>query len=228
MMKRIRPYYGPLPPLSHVSAISPSKHSVWLCVLSILLCLTLLCGVTSAYFTDIITNQNNRIQTGNLKVGLEVSDKLSAGNDLDKTSPHYYDLKTAEDGVIFSSDSDNWKPGDQGTRYFKISNQGNMPLDYQLAFQVQDGGLGGALTFTITNLSDGGKISGVDEEFHTVTGSSLGDVSFSHQKMESGPSYDLYQIDYVLSESLDNSYNTDTPAYFSMDVTLTAQQVSEG
>ena len=60
-----------------------------------------------------------------------------------------------------------------------------------------------------------------------MTGSSLGNVTFSHQQMASGPSYDLYQVDYVLSESLDNSYNTDIPAYFSMDVTLTAQQTAE-
>ena len=224
-MKRLQPYHGPLLSSDTISPVPSIKRSLLLCGLSVILCLSLLCGVTSAYFSDIITNQNNRIQTGNLKVGLEVSDRLTDGIDLDQSSPHY--LKTADDGAIFSSDTSNWKPGEQGTRYFKISNQGNMPLDYQLSFQVQDGGLGGALTFTITNLSGGGEISGIDEDFHTVTGSSLGNVTFSHQQMESGPSYDLYQVDYVLSESLDNSYNTDIPAYFSMDVTLTAQQTTE-
>ena len=226
-MKRLQPYHGPLLSSDTISPVPSIKRSLLLCGLSVILCLSLLCGVTSAYFSDIITNQNNRIQTGNLKVGLEVSDRLTDGIDLDQSSPHYHDLKTADDGAIFSSDTSNWKPGEQGTRYFKISNQGNMPLDYQLSFQVQDGGLGGALTFTITNLSGGGELSGIDEDFHTVTGSSLGNVTFSHQQMESGPSYDLYQVDYVLSESLDNSYNTDIPAYFSMDVTLTAQQTTE-
>ena len=226
-MKRLQPYHGPLLSSDTISPVPSIKRSLLLCGLSVILCLSLLCGVTSAYFSDIITNQNNRIQTGNLKVGLEVSDRLTDGIDLDQSSPHYHDLKTADDGAIFSSDTSNWKPGEQGTRYFKISNQGNMPLDYQLSFQVQDGGLGGALTFTITNLSGGGEISGIDEDFHTVTGSSLGNVTFSHQQMESGPSYDLYHVDYVLSESLDNSYNTDIPAYFSMDVTLTAQQTTE-
>ena len=226
-MKRLQPYHGPLLSSDTISPVPSIKRSLLLCGLSVILCLSLLCGVTSAYFSDIITNQNNRIQTGNLKVGLEVSDRLTDGIDLDQSAPHYHDLKTADDGAIFSSDTSNWKPGEQGTRYFKISNQGNMPLDYQLSFQVQDGGLGGALTFTITNLSGGGEISGIDEDFHTVTGSSLGNVTFSHQQMESGPSYDLYQVDYVLSESLDNSYNTDIPAYFSMDVTLTAQQTTE-
>lgn len=226
-MKRVQPYHGPLLPPVPNSPLPSLKHSLWICGLSVILCLILFCGATSAYFSDIITNQNNRIQTGNLKVGLEISDKLTDENDLDQTSLYYHDLKTAEDGVIFSGDSSNWKPGDHGTRYFKISNQGNMPLDYQLSFQVQDGGLGGALTFTITAISGDGKISGIDEDFHTVTGSSLGEVSFSHQQMESNSFYDLYRMDYVLSESLDNSYNTDIPAYFSMDVTLTAQQVTE-
>ena len=221
------PYHGPLLSSDTISPAPSIKRSLLLCGLSVILCLSLLCGVTSAYFSDIITNQNNRIQTGNLKVGLEVSDRLTDGIDLDQSSPHYHDLKTADDGAIFSSDTSNWKPGEQGTRYFKISNQGNMPLDYQLSFQVQDGGLGGALTFTVTNLSGEGEVSGIDEDFHTVTGSSLGNVTFSHQQMASGPSYDLYQVDYVLSESLDNSYNTDIPAYFSMDVTLTAQQTAE-
>ena len=102
-MKRLQPYHGPLLSSDTISPVPSIKRSLLLCGLSVILCLSLLCGVTSAYFSDIITNQNNRIQTGNLKVGLEVSDRLTDGIDLDQSSPHYHDLKTADDGAIFSS-----------------------------------------------------------------------------------------------------------------------------
>lgn len=75
-MKRLQPYHGPLLSSDTISPVPSIKRSLLLCGLSVILCLSLLCGVTSAYFSDIITNQNNRIQTGNLKVGLEVSDRL--------------------------------------------------------------------------------------------------------------------------------------------------------
>lgn len=227
-MKRVKPFSTVVSSPRHMKTFSPltSRRSLFLCGASILLCLTVLLGVTFALFSDSITNENNRIQTGNLKVGFEVSDKLS-GNDLDTSSPYYRDLKTASDGAIFTGDTSNWKPGDRGSKYIKISNVGTMPLDYRMSFQVEDGGLGGALTFTLTRLSSGGEITGAEGEHPSVSGTTLETVAFENKNMEKEHGFDLYQMDYVLSESLDNSYNTDTPAYFSMDVTLFAQQVSK-
>lgn len=225
-MKRVKPFAFPNSPLQPYRGIAPKtdRRSLLLCGTSILFCLTVLFGITFALFNDTVTNQNNRIQTGNLKVGFEVSDKLS-GNDLDTNSPYYQDLKTAGDAAIFTSDASNWKPGDRGSKYLKISNTGTMPLDYRMSFRVEDGGLGGALTFTFTKLSVGGEITGAQGEHPSVSGESLETVAFANTNMNKEQGFDLYQMDYVLSESLDNSFNTDTPAFFSMDVTLFAQQV---
>lgn len=229
-MRRIRPLssidhsfegkYQPIP--------SPGRKSLALCGLSVALSLILLIGVTFALFSDTIRNTDNRIQTGNMKIGCEVSDKLTGENDLDTSSPHYRNLKETDEGAIFSGDSSNWKPGDHGVTYLKIYNSGTMPLNYQMRFLTTDGGLGGALTFTITKLSKSGDIAGGNDGSACVSGETLQDVSLTHTDMAAGDEFDLYRLDYVLSESLDNTYNTDTPAYFSMDVELNAQQLSEG
>ena len=51
-----------------------TKRALWMSILSLLLCFTMLLGTTFAWFTDSVTSANNVIQSGNLDIELEYWD----------------------------------------------------------------------------------------------------------------------------------------------------------
>ena len=99
-----------------------TKKSMWACGLSVLLCLALLIGTTLAWFTDSVTNRNNRIQAGTLNVTFERMN-IETGDFTEVGENPIFDCKT-------------WEPGYSVHEVFKIGNEGSLALKYQLDLVV--------------------------------------------------------------------------------------------
>ena len=104
------------------------RKALWMSVLSIALCLTMLVGTTFAWFTDTATTSVNKIQAGTLKV--DIQDK--AGNSLNGKTMSFKnaDQKTDilwEPGATFKLDA------------FKIVNEGNLALKYKVVINGIEG-----------------------------------------------------------------------------------------
>ena len=96
-------------------------------LLTILLCSTMLVGTTYAWFQTSISDMNNRIETGDLDIGLyQVS--LTDGA-LTETAV------TAD--TEFFTDAD-WKPGAIYYENFHIKNEGSLSLKYKLQYTWND------------------------------------------------------------------------------------------
>lgn len=100
-------------------------------VIALLLCVSMLVGTTYAWFSETITNNNNRIMAGNLDVAMYWTDDLTGGT--------WIDASDASKGSVF--DYDNWEPGYTEVRYIKIVNEGSLALKYQLSL-LADGVVG--------------------------------------------------------------------------------------
>ena len=57
--------------------MNPTKKSFLTSIVALVLCLTMFLGTTFAWFTDMVTSSGNIIQSGSLKIDLELLDKES-------------------------------------------------------------------------------------------------------------------------------------------------------
>ncbi len=110
-----------------------TRHSLLMSAISLLLCASMLIGTTFAWFTDSVTSTGNKIQSGTLKVDLEL---------LDKKTNTWSSLKTVTDPVY---DYEKWEPGFVDAKVFKIRNEGTLALKWVAKF-VTEG--------TVTKLAD--------------------------------------------------------------------------
>lgn len=102
-----------------------TKKSLLLSMLSLLLCFAMLMGTTYAWFTDEVTSANNKIQTGNLKIDLEM---------LDKETGNWSSLKSSQDPIF---DYDKWEPGYVDTTVLKVENEGSLALKWVATFRAE-------------------------------------------------------------------------------------------
>ena len=101
-----------------------TKRALFMSVISLLLCFTMLVGTTFAWFTDSVTSANNIITSGNLDVEL------------------YYQLegettwtKVTETTNVFKEDT-LWEPGHTEVVKLKVVNEGSLALKYNLGVNV--------------------------------------------------------------------------------------------
>ena len=99
-----------------------TKRALTSSILSLVLCIAMLIGSTFAWFTDNVTSANNKIQSGSLKVDLEL---------LDKDSNTWISLKENKD-PIFSYE--NWEPGYTDVKILKVENEGTLALKWVAKF----------------------------------------------------------------------------------------------
>lgn len=99
-----------------------TKRSLIASVLSVLLCIAMLIGTTFAWFTDRVTNVNNKIVAGNLDVELYYKDGE--------------EYKTVEEDTVLFDEAALWEPGYTQTVYLKVKNEGTLALKYQFAVNV--------------------------------------------------------------------------------------------
>ena len=109
-----------------------TKKSLWMSILSLLLCFSMLLGTTYAWFTDSVATAGNRIVSGSLKVDL-----LHSTVDAQAGASEWVSLKDNPDHKIF--DYSLWEPGYTRFEKLKIENLGNLALKYQLSTQVVTG-----------------------------------------------------------------------------------------
>ena len=98
-----------------------ARNALITSILSMLLCVSMLVGTTFAWFTDEVTSSGNKIQSGSLKVDLEM---LQNG-----TWTSIKDSKTP----IFNHE--NWEPGYVDAKVVKIDNEGTLALKWYAQFQ---------------------------------------------------------------------------------------------
>ncbi len=99
-----------------------TKHSLLMSAISLLLSASMLIGTTFAWFTDSVTSSNNKIQSGTLKVDLEL---------LGTDNTTWTSLK-ADKKPIFNYL--NWEPGYTDVKILKIENEGTLALKWMAKF----------------------------------------------------------------------------------------------
>ena len=98
------------------------RKALWMSMLSIALCLTMLVGTTFAWFTDTASTAVNKIQTGNLDI--EVKYTLDGEN---------WKLL---DGAADLFQKGLWEPGHTEVVALKFKNNGNLALKYSINMNI--------------------------------------------------------------------------------------------
>jgi len=122
-----------------------TKRAFMSSVLALVLCIAMLIGTTFAWFTDSVTSGRNVIQSGNLDVELYYSV-------LDDNGAWTQYAKVDSTTDVFGYEY--WEPGYTAVAKFKIVNEGNLALKYQLTADVYDEVLGKTKDNADIKLSD--------------------------------------------------------------------------
>ena len=125
-----------------------TKKALIMSVLSMVLCIAMLIGMTFAWFTDTASTGVNKIQAGTLDVQLLMRDEANSGA--------YKDISNATEAIFGTGDTANednqatlWEPGKTQVAYLAVRNAGNLALKYNIKLNVVDKGLIGALDYVI-------------------------------------------------------------------------------
>lgn len=102
-----------------------TKRALLVSAMAMVICFTMLLGTTFAWFTDTETSTNNLIKSGTLAVGFDY--KLGSASE----------YSTADNATIFNYDK--WEPGYLEYRHIKITNEGDLALNYRLGLATTNG-----------------------------------------------------------------------------------------
>ena len=91
-------------------------------IVAIIITAAILIGSTFAWFNDKVVSSGNKIESGTLKVDLEL---------LDKTSGTWSSLKT-DNTPLFNYDK--WEPGYTDVKILKVENKGTLALKWKAKF----------------------------------------------------------------------------------------------
>ena len=147
-----------------------TKHALLASILSIVMCFAMLIGSTFAWFTDEVKSGMNKIQAGNLDVGLEMKD--ADGNWVDAEGKELGWV--AADGR--AQDQILWEPGaTYKLSDIRIINKGNLALKYKIIINGVDGDakLLEAIKFTYGDFdvtAEGYLLPGETSDVITITG----------------------------------------------------------
>ena len=117
---------------------SKTKKALLMSVLSMVLCVAMLVGMTFAWFTDTASTGVNKIVAGNLDVVLYYADNATGGEGttwtkLDNNSPALNFLQKQTNGTVAQSTDILWEPGcTYHLPAIKIVNEGNLALKYKI------------------------------------------------------------------------------------------------
>lgn len=101
--------------------LKSTRRALFTSVIAFVLCFSMLLGTTYAWFTDSVTSTGNIIQTGTLKIDLEV---LSEENN----TTTWTSVKDSQ-APIFNYD--NWEPGYTQAKILRVKNEGSLALKWQ-------------------------------------------------------------------------------------------------
>ena len=115
-----------------------TKKSLFVSILSMVLCISMLLGSTFAWFTDTAVNTNNRVKAGSLDVQL-----------LKYNGESYVDISEGSgnvfnDGTVKSGDNlakvTRWEPNKTEVVLLQVKNNGNLALDYNIYLDIASSG----------------------------------------------------------------------------------------
>ena len=208
-----------------------TKKALLMSVLSMVLCVAMLVGMTFAWFTDTASTGVNKIQAGNLKV--DIVDK--EGNSLKGEILKFSDVN-GNTNIL-------WEPGATfNLTPFKIVNKGNLALKYKVTINGIDGNaeLLDAIDFKIKKGDDaatelagwGGKLLPADSTLD-VTDAETGETALyrisGHMKEEAGNEYQGKELNgisiTVYATQLEAEYDSNGNTY---DQNAAANEFKQG
>lgn len=202
-----------------------TKRNIAICGLTVVVCASLLAGVTYAWFTDSITNSGNTISSGDLKIDATAYDLGEDGKSYEINGKTYtfesegQNLKTDNKAVIAET---NWYPGQSSAKLFTVENVGSLNAAVSLDFFVS-GGLTNALWFDFIQVGEDGRILGNfgerDMETLPELANQLGDVKLASKASMS------FVLVYGMEEEAQNEYMNKS---FQVNVFISAKQTVEG
>lgn len=204
-----------------------TKRNIAICGLTLVMCVSLLAGVTFAWFTDSITNSGNTISSGDLKINAYAYD-LGEGGESYTINETVYSFVSDENRQNLKEDNkaviteENWYPGQSSAKMFTVENVGSLDADVSLDFFVS-GGLTEALWFDFIQVGADGNVMGqfVERPMETLPAlaEALGDV-----ELASGESISFVLI-YGMEKEAQNEYMNQS---FQVNVFISAKQTVEG
>ena len=182
------------------------KRSIAICVLTLIMCVSLLVGVTFAWFTDSITNSGNVIQAGNVDITWEYK---TLGVE-EAYAPVTAETPLFDEGTV-------WEPGLSKGYDFKVTNSGSLAADFKLTFEnVMSAGMAD-ITEVLVVLVDS-NVKGTVKEL------SAKDAFIIESRIEADAEKEFsVEIKMLSSESQDVYQN----AMVSFDLGLYAKQTNE-
>ena len=97
-----------------------TRRSLLVSALMLLVCTTMFVGSTFAWFTDSVTSSNNKIQSGTLKLDLELLEEDG-----------WVSIKESNQAIF---DYENWEPGYTDVKVLRITNKGTLALKWLAKF----------------------------------------------------------------------------------------------
>lgn len=101
-----------------------TKRAIFASLLSVAVCTSMLIGTSYAWFTDSVTSANNKIQSGTLKIDVQVK-----GGDTGYTD--YTSIRNTSNPIF---NYDKWEPGYTSWTNVKVLNDGNLAFKYTMRF----------------------------------------------------------------------------------------------
>lgn len=204
-----------------------TKRNIAICGLTLVMCVSLLAGVTFAWFTDSITNSGNTISSGDLKINAYAYD-LGEGGESYTINETVYSFEADENRQNLKEDNkaviteENWYPGQSSAKMFTVENVGSLDADVSLDFFVS-GGLTEALWFDFIQVGADGNVMGqfVERPMENLPAlaEALGDI-----ELASGESISFVLI-YGMEKEAQNEYMNQS---FQVNVFISAKQTVEG
>ena len=157
--------------------------------------LTLLLGLTFAWFTDTVTNKGNKIQAGTLQVEL-----WNGGENISDSTVPVFDYAK-------------WEPGYSAAADLSVKNAGSLAVKYELTFRAGDMSASKGIEDVIDVTVDGGSV-GTLAEF-------LNGSAFDSGTLGAGDSGAAKKVVLKMREGADNQYQG---AALNFDILLIATQ----
>ena len=113
-----------------------TKRALFMSLMAMLLCFTMLLGTTYAWFTDSVTSAGNKIKAGTLDVQLLMDADVDGTYDdiSNSTSPIFGEGSIAQNNNAETL----WEPGKTQVAYLAIKNGGNLALKYTVGLNVEN------------------------------------------------------------------------------------------
>ena len=112
-----------------------TKKALAMSVLSMMLCVAMLVGMTFAWFTDTASTSVNKIQAGKLDVELLMRDGEGKYQNIGDSQQVIFG---SENSLVAQNNNQDtlWEPGKTQVAYLAIKNGGNLALKYKVALNV--------------------------------------------------------------------------------------------